>query len=217
MGLKHYDCVFTTKLYNLEELKVFGARRVKLFLDSYDECTHRLMQLSQADVERFSCDVSAIGAYESQRASSLLYLAQNGLKIDVWGNGWENFVGLHHNLNVRNQFLFGADYAKVICATKINLNFLRKINRDEITSRSIEIPACGGFMLAERTSRHLSAFREGYEAEYFSDNLELLRKVRLYLADSERRGRIAAAGRLRALRSGYSMREQLSHMIVNLR
>jgi spore maturation protein CgeB len=144
---------------------------------------------------------------------SILYLAQNGIKVTVWGNGWGGWVDRHPNLDVRNEFLFGEDYSRAICASKININFLRKINRDEVTSRSVEIPACGGFMLAERTERHSSFFEEGIEAEFFSSNQELLEKVRIFLQKDLEREKIAMAGYLRCIKSGYSMRAQLSTML----
>jgi len=208
-GLSKYDCVFTTKKYNLQELKLYGAKKTKLFLDSYDEKTHRPLELTDADRKRFGCDVGAIGAFEPERAAFLLYLAENGVRVTIWGNGWGNWVGRSPNLDVKNDFLFGEDYTKAICATKINLNFLRKINRDEVTSRSVEIPACGGFMLAERTGRHLDFFIEGSEAEFFASKEELLAKIRTYLSNSPKREKIAQAGRKQCLSSGYSMRAQL--------
>lgn len=212
-GLHHYDCVFTTKTYNLYELKQLGAKKIKLFLDSYDEKIHRPMQLTDVERSRFGSDVGAIGAFEPERAASLHYLAENGIRVSIWGNGWKDWVGRHPNLDVRNEFLFGEDYSKAICATKINLNFLRKINRDEVTSRSVEIPACGGFMLAERTRRHLDFFIEGKEAEYFGSDEELLAKTKIYLHNEPDREKIARIGRERCLRDGYSMRHQLTNML----
>lgn len=124
---------------------------------------------------------------------------------------------MHPNLDVRNEFLFGEDYSKAISATKINLNFLRKINRDEVTSRSVEIPACGGFMLAERTHRHMDFFAEGREADFFSSDKELLAKTKMYLDNDKCREKIAYAGRKRCLHDGYSMRVQLVSMLAQCR
>jgi len=213
-GISYYEIVFTTKTHNLSELLLFGAKRTILFLDSYDEKIHKKIPLTDLQKNRFSADVSAIGAFENERAISMLYLAQNGVKVTVWGNGWAGWVGRHPNLDVRNEFLFGEDYSRVICATKVNINFLRKINRDQVTSRSVEIPACCGFMLAERTARHLSFFQEGVEADFFSSNQELLEKVRAYLENEPQRERMALAGYQRCKKSGYSMRAQLSAMLT---
>lgn len=213
LGLRYYDFVFTTKTYNVSELKLFGAREIKLFLDSYDENIHKPMNLTEAERERFSCDVGAIGAFEYERAESLLYLAGHGIKLNVWGNDWGRVVNSHPNICIKNEFLFAEEYSKAICATKINLNFLRKINRDEVTSRSVEIPACGGFMLSERTARHLEFFEEGKEAEFFSSNEEMLEKIRHYLDNKEKREKIARAGRDKCMEAGYSMRAQLNNML----
>jgi len=213
-GVRYYDIVFTTKVYNLEELKRLGAKKTVLFLDSYSEDRHKPMKLNGSEIMRFECDVSAIGAFEPQRAESLMYLADNGIKVRVWGSGWKRWVGKHRNMEVRNEFLHGDDYSKAICGTKINISFLRKINRDEVTSRSIEIPACGGFMLAERSSRHCEFFIEGKEAEFFGSNEELLMKTRIYLQEESKRRMIANAGRLRCMESEYSMSAQLSYMVT---
>lgn len=119
----------------------------------------------------------------------------------------------HPNLIIKGEHLYGEDYAKAINATKINLCFLRKINRDEITSRSVEIPACGGFMLGERTKRHLETFKDGEEAVFFGDDNELYAAIVKYLADDKSREKIAKAGRKRCLEGGLSHREQLTRML----
>ena len=215
-GLKYYDIVFTTKVYNLIELKFLGAKRTELFLDSYDEKVHRPMILTDEEKKKFACDAGFIGSFENDRAGKMLFLAENGIKVVIWGNGWNNWVGKNENLIIKNQPLYGDDYAKAIYATKINLCFLRKINRDEVTSRSVEIPACGGFMIAERTKRHQEFFEENKEAIFFSSKEELLGEIKRFLADEGARRRIAGAGLAKCLKSGYNHRVQLERMLREL-
>ncbi len=212
-GLKYYDIVFTTKTYNRTELKMIGARRTSLFLDSYDERLHRRVVLTASEVEQLACDVGFVGSFENDRAERMLYLAEHGIQVNVYGNGWSGWVGKSSGLIIHGKPLYGEEYVRAINAAKVNLCFLRKINRDEVTSRSVEIPACGGFMLGERTPRHLEFFEEGKEAEYFGSNREMLEKVRYYLENNEEREKIARAGRERCVASGYSMRSQLAQML----
>ncbi|OGW24283.1 MAG: hypothetical protein A2X55_04980 [Nitrospirae bacterium GWB2_47_37] len=214
------DTVFTTKSYNCnpEELHFLGAKKVVLVDNAYCKYMHGPTELSNDDEEYFSAGVGFIGTFELDRAKKMLYLAGNGIKIRVWGNGWHKWVNKHRNLRIENKPVYGKDYVKAISATKINLCFLRKANRDLQTSRSIEVPACGGFMLAERTNEHQKLFEEGKEAEYFDiDNpKELLEKVKYYLQDEHKRKRIAEAGRQRCISSGYSHHDRLNFMLAKI-
>jgi spore maturation protein CgeB len=214
-GLKHYDVVFTTKSYNCtpNELPSLGAKRV-IFVDkAFDIHAHRPIPVTLNDVEALGGDVGFIGSYERERAESILYLAKSGISVRVWGHGWSGLAGYHPNLLIEDRPLLGEDYAKGLCATRINLSFLRKMNRDLQTDRTMEIPACGAFMLAERTDEHLRLFEEGKEAAYFGSNEELLEKVRYYLNHEDERSAIASAGRERCLDSGYSHHERLKYML----
>ena len=121
------------------------------------------------------------------------------------------------HLRIEGRAVYGDQYAEVLCAFDINLCFLRRLNRDRQTQRSVEIPACGAFMLAERTEEHLDLFKEGIEAEFFDSDEELLAKVRYYLANPEQRKRIAAAGLERCLRGGYSYHDRLRWMLEKAR
>jgi len=218
-GLKHYDLVFTTKKYNLnpDELPRFGAKRVCFLYQSYRQNTHYPVALSEEDRCRYGAEVSFIGCYEKERALSILYLAQHGISVRVWGNGWEKFKVLHPNIKIECRPVVNDShdlaYTKTICASAINLCFLRKMNRDLHTTRSVEIPACGGFMLAERTLDHLVLFQEGKEAAFFSDNAELLKLVKYYLMHPKERAAIAAAGRQRCLQNDYSSLDEVKSIL----
>lgn len=218
-GLRHYHVVFTTKSYNadMHELPSFGARKVVMVDKAYDPDTHRPVELSASDRNALGADVGFIGSYEQARAEDMLFLAENGIVVRVWGNGWEGFGSTHPNLIVERRALVNSDdnplYSKGICATRINLAFLRKANRDLHTDRSIEIPACGGFMLAEYSSEHARLFEEGKEAAFFRSRDDLLEKIRYFCDHEDERKTIAAAGRRRCLDDGYSHEARVAFML----
>jgi spore maturation protein CgeB len=96
------------------------------------------------------------------------------------------------------------------------LSFLTHSNQDEFAHKSFEIAACGGFLLAEQSAGHAARFVEDEEAVFFSDFDECLAKVRQYLPDEAARARIAAAGRARAVSSGYSNDAQMEKIVERL-
>jgi hypothetical protein len=198
-----YDVHVTTKTHNIDELYAAGARRVVFTPKSYDPHTHRPLALSEADRVAFGARVGFIGSWEAERARSIRFLGEHGIPVRVWGAGWDRLGPPPPAVRIENRGLYGMEYAMGINGTDINLCFLRKSNRDRQTARSIEIPACGAFMLAERTDEHLELFREGEEADFFASDRELLDKIRYYLEHDDERRRIARAGRRRCLRSGY--------------
>jgi len=211
-SLPLYDVYFTTKSYGVKELKSLGAKEVHFVDNSYDPSTHRPMAVSPDDRERFGGPVGFVGDYEIERRRSIEFLATHGVPVRVWGPEWPS-KSICRGVRVELSQVWGDDYALAICAFDINLGFLRKINRDLQTGRSVEIPACGAFMLAERTDEHQALFEEGREAEYFDSDEELLDKVRYYLSHEDDRKRIASAGRERCIQSGYSNEARLARML----
>ncbi len=208
-----YDVFFTTKSYGVEELASLGCPKVVFVGNSYDPDTHRPVPLAPGDKEKYGGSIGFIGAWEKERAASILALVESGFTVRVWGPGWENMTARPPGLMLENRYLLGDEYAKGMCAFDINLCFLRKINRDLQTTRSIEIPACGAFMAAEKTAEHLGLFEDGKEAVFFSSNDELISKCRYYLDHPEERMRIAAAGRQRCLSAGYSNQDRMKFML----
>lgn len=215
-SLPEYDAFITTKSFNVSELRSLGCGRVVFVGNGFDPDTFRPMALSGSDYVTLGGDVGFIGAYERERAAYMLELAQLGLKVRVWGGGWEKMKDRHPNLRLEFTHIFGDAFARACGAFKINLAFLRKLNRDQQTTRSVEIPACGGFMLAERTEEHLDMFIEGREAEFFETAAELHEKCRYYLERPEERLKVAEAGRQRCLSSGYDNVSRLGEVLGKL-
>jgi spore maturation protein CgeB len=214
-GLGLYDVFVTTKRHNVPELQAAGARSVVHVDKGFDPFVHRPLPVTEETRARFGGDIGFVGWPEAPRCASMLHLARHGIPVRVWGP-WPRHRALHPNLRIEGRPLWGDDYAAALSSFRINLCFLRKANRDRHTTRSVEIPACGGFMLAERTDEHLALFEEGVEAAYFSSDDELLEKARYYLAHEEERARIAEAGRGRCWRDGYSYEHRLRAVLACL-
>ena len=209
-----YDYHITTKSYIIDDMKKLGAKNVYFVCKSYESKFHYPREITQDDIERLGADVGFVGAWEKERMDSILFLTRNGIKVRVFGDKkWQICKGDNPNLTIEEDGLYNEDYAKSFKCFKISLCFLRKMNYDQQTSRTMEIPACGGFMLAERTKEHKMLFNEGEEAEFFSSNKELLEKCRYYLSHDEKRKAIAIAGIKRCKKSGYSNVETIRSII----
>jgi spore maturation protein CgeB len=141
----------------------------------------------------------------------VIALRQAGISVKVWGPGWKRAKGLDDRYVIGP--IFGEEYGKALAAAEICLCFLSKWNKNRSASRTFEIPAVGGFMLAERTADHLSYFQEGKEADFFSSPAELVEKARYYLRHEDERVAIARAGHERCLRSGYSHQDRMQEIL----
>lgn len=207
-----YDYHVTTKSYNIDELKALGAKNVIMIDNSYCRRSHKPINLTDRERLIRGGRVGFIGYWEKERSDYLTFLAEQNVSVRVWGP-WKRRAKYPPNLQVEGVVAWGDDYASTISAFDINLCFLRKVNRDLQTTRSIEIPACGGFMLAERSIEHLSLFQEGKEAVFFESKEELLEKVIYYSNHKDERQKIALAGYQRCINSGYSYSERLSRVM----
>ncbi len=213
-GLKYYDLVVTSKIHNVSELKTIGAKKILFQYQSFDPVYH--VPPKSCENSEYSHDVVLVGTYEEDRLQSLLHLANNGIRVHIYGWAKKMPDDYHENLVFHDKHIYLEDYAAAMSCAKISLCFLRKKNRDTHTSRSIEIPACQGFMLAERTDEHKALFEEGKEADYFSDNNELLEKVKYYLQHPEKTKEIAKMGRQRCVESKYGYNDKIKEILDTL-
>jgi spore maturation protein CgeB len=226
--IRNMDCIFTTKSYNVREFLDAGAKEAIFIDNSYAENWHHPVELNDEDRQKFGGDVAFVGTFYPYRADFLAQIIEAcpDIRFNIWGWSWGKMrrPWYWHNIHrvrrwqllsrcVRGPFLYGEDMNKAIAANKICLGLLHKANRDLQTQRTMEIPAAGGFFLAERTDEHRRLFEEDKEAVYFSSLSELIEKIQYYLAHPAEREAIAKAGYERCLRSGYSYRARAQTMI----
>lgn len=210
-----YDLVVTTKPGHEERLRRRGARRVVLSGNAYDPAVHR-PPAAGTDEAAFTWDVSFVGRWEPARERLLGALAAEPIRVAIRGPGWERARDPAVRAVAVPGPVLGDDYARLLGGSRIGLGLLSRLAGDVVTQRSIEVPACGAFMLAERTPAHLAHFADGEEAAFFDGVEELLAKTRYYLAHAAERRRIAAAGRRRCEQGGYSYDARLRAILEAL-
>ncbi len=219
-AIPSYDVLITSKGWEIEHYKRHGAREIVLLPQGYDRDIFRPREVRGAAAAGLQSDVCFVGHFETNycqriRAASKAVAAG---KLAVWGR-WQRAEFIRPWLRnvVRGAGVWGEDYANAICCSKIGLGLLSKWIPETSTTRTFEIPACGTFLLAERTDEHASFFDEGREAEFFDSNEELQDKVKYYLRHENARRQIAGAGRQRCLRSGYSYDDRMRQALESLR
>ncbi|HYV98869.1 MAG TPA: glycosyltransferase [Gemmatimonadaceae bacterium] len=209
--MRDWDIFFTTKTFNVPELAAHGVREPTLIGNSFDPALHRPMTPADVGPEYEQFDVVFVGSYEGERCDSVNALAEAGINVIVFGSDWPR-----RQLDARVQLregVYAEEYSRCMHFGKVALNFLRKINRDRITTRSIEVPAMARPVVGERSDEHDAHFVDGTEYLGFSSDRELVAHVKRLLADDVFRRNLALAGRQRCLASGYSTLDRAQEMM----
>lgn len=192
---KKYDLIVTPKTFNVKEYKENGCKNVLYIPYCYDKNIHYPVNINESDKEIYGSDLVFVGAMRRKRVEELEYIYNKNFNLQIWGTGWEKLANNYTIKDVcKMKAVYAEDMSKVFQTSKIVLGFLNAENRDLHTARTFEVPASGGFLLAERTVEHMDIFEEGKEAEYFSDLEELCDKSKFYLNNESLRLKIAKNG-----------------------
>src|SRR5258708_13854315 len=112
------------------------------------------------------------------------------VKLALYGDYWERVRALRP---YARGSAVARDFRLAVGGAKIAANLVRRANRDDHVMRTFEIPACGGFMLTERSATHEELFQEDREVAFFGAPDEFVAKVRSYLPLDDNRSKIAPA------------------------
>jgi spore maturation protein CgeB len=215
-SLPFYTLTVFTRLESSLEAMALGAQRSVTVSRSYDEVVH----VVPADrcATPLSNVVSFIGTFipGEKRDHFLLQLANSGLPLIIRGNRWNRSISwpkLRHFCKAAA--VYGEEYSLTLKNTAINIGLLSHRNRDLVTQRTFEIPACGGLFCAERTSEHQLLFEDGVEAAFWDSDDECIAVCKKLLADVPCNQSIRTAGHNHMLAAGFG-NEDICRQILSL-
>jgi spore maturation protein CgeB len=204
-ALPHYDLLVVVRACNLLEAYDHGARKVLRVCMSADEIAHAPRALTEDERRLWQSEVAFVGTAFPERGPFLAELIKLGVPLALYGHRYDRLP----QWPLLRRFWRPANtdsddgYASAIGGAKICLGLLSKGNRDQHTTRSMEIPSLGGILCAERTPEHLTLYEEDREAVFWNTPQECASKCLALLADARRCEAIATAGRQRYLNNPW--------------
>jgi len=145
---------------------------------------------------KYRRDILIIGTWFKEREKLAEYLIKKKLNLEIIGSNWKkakNYNILKNYIKFSNG-LVGKKYAEEIFFSKIVICLPNSENDDDITNKSLEIPACGSLLVAKNTKSHKQIFKNNYNAILFNNNKDLLKKLNKILANKEKINAISKNG-----------------------
>ena len=189
-----YHLFVTTKTFQVAWLREhLGASRVAYIPHGYVDAVHQPVKSHPAETD-YLFDVLYAGSHSpyKQRWLAELVGLDPSINMAIAGSRWQDqrpavAIAEGSFLGERR----GVCYARAIQLARINVAFhfgpTNSDWQDLVSTRTFEIPACGGFMLHIDNDEVREFFEPGAEIDVFSSPEELHDKIRFYLPRPELR------------------------------
>lgn len=216
-----YDLVVTTKSFQVDYLRRrLGNDRVAMVHHGYVPDVHR-RRVPSGTVPKYLWDICFIGNASPPKLAWLepVALALGDRRMIVIGHRWATLAaGTAVEPHVFGAFLGGDQFARAIEHSRVNIAVHHGAGgaqgwEDLVSTRSFEIPACGGFMLHIDNPEIRTLFEPGREIDVFATPSELIAKIDYYLANDSVREAIADAGHARAV-PAYSLHTRAAELLA---
>lgn len=175
---KYFDLSLTTSKSALIKYVVEGGKPM------YKDYAGNENIYKKLDLEK-EYDVGFIGASYGVRSDYVKYLQDNGINVYAKGKGWEN------------GFASDDEMIEIFNKSKIVLGFATVGKNDDIfilKGRDFEVPLTGSFYITGHHKELEEYFEIGKDLETYSSKEDLLKKVKYYLENEEKREAIAKNG-----------------------
>lgn len=202
-----YDLWLSTKSYGVTDVRSIAPNStVHLIHHGYDPDIHRPIIPLEQDIA-YNCDLSFIGTWDKEKERVLSFIRRklDWVDLKIWGNYWEKCEDPILKAVIQYHPVNGDYYASTVQSSRVNLGLLshRRFGAssgDLVTSRTFQIPACGGFLLHSGNEEVAKMFCREKEASFFDGDDDLLDKVEHFLKNDLERKAILGNGLTRARR-----------------
>ena len=188
--LHELDCVLTTKTFQISFLEGLGLKgRIGFVPHGYSSAAHQPAFPLSGDGPT-DADIRFIGNHSRSKSDWIMALQKALPEQDlrIVGQRWRDDPNVPSAL-VEADALLNAEYGRAIQMAKVNVavHHGRTASgwEDAVSTRTFEIPACGGFMLHIDNEEVREYFTPGREIDVFSSVEELADKCRYYALHSD--------------------------------
>ena len=208
-ALPEYDVVFTPRRANIDDFRGLGCTDVRYLPFGYDEDLFAAVEPAAATPVH---EVLFVGGADRDRVDFITSFMQTGPLPTLVGGYW----GRYRQTRSCDAGHKDADSLRALTTSAaVNLCLVRRANRDGHVMRSFEIPAVGGFMLAEDTDEHRTVFGpDGQCVLYFTHARDAATKARWAIDHPAERRRMARAAHALVTTGGHTYRHRLQEMLA---
>lgn len=194
---KYYDFFFYWDSYLVNKLSNTMPGRL-IYLPLGIDPEFYKTEVTEDDRKKYSCDVGFVGAHDARRErilSEIIKMANIKLKIFGWAN-WKNSpLSRFYEGPMNHQQMAKLHKCSKIC---LNINLEPIVNG--VNLRTFEIPAAGGFQLADYRKDIDDLFVIGKEIEVFRSEDEMKGKILYYLNNKKLREEVALTGHKKVIK-----------------
>lgn len=214
-AIPEYDLHCVVRNINIEEAYAAGAKNVMRVFMCSDDVIDRPKELSIEQKEKYGCDVSFIGNWMPERGVVIKDLLASNVPVSFWGDGWSNAPEWKHieaawkGPAIRDR----EEYAIALQASKISIGLVSSGNRDEYTTRSLEIPSNAVVFCAQRTGEHSRLYKDRVEAVFWETTSQCAALCHELLSNKNWRQSVRAAGHLRAIENNITNFSVMSSIV----
>jgi hypothetical protein len=211
-SIPYYDFYACTKKAIIQDVLNAGCKHAEFVPFAFSPKEHfPEAPGTRAEITRMRCDVVFIGGADAHRVEYFTALQKNSeLKVHLYGNYWGQYPELRSSYR---GYAYGRTFRMALGSAKIAPGFVRHSNRDGHSMRTFEIPACGGFLLAERTEEHEEMFEEDKVSVFFDSIDEFSDKIIYYSKNEKVRNDISNLGFDRIVNGDESYRKRLKSIL----